>query len=1024
MNSPYPRPAHGPLWTLVSLLLLAGDLPAQSVPPGDSNPPAASSEVIELSPFAVNASLDTGWRAQNTLAGSRMNSSLKDTPGVLDVLTKEFLDDVGAITLDEALSYSANFEDNSTGDEGTNTAFPGANQGMNFSIRGQGGRLARNFLSTDFRPEFYTIERIDNSSGPNAILFGVGSAGGVANVTTKRAKLFHDVTTFDFRTDNYGSLRTTIDTNKVLVPKKLALRVNAIASRGKGYRDYSDSDIDGIQLALKARPFTNTEINLEYERDHSPGLVSDPRPVHERITTWLDTGSKTITVPTNWDTLTVAARNALFASYAASGVSNLGTGESPIYVGGDLPYMINAKNTLRSTGTNRLVQNDALVPYTVNPSGPAGLKEINRHVLALSIDQKVTRNLFANLSLSREGGDAVTYQSFRGTGGGASALSADPNAIINNASELVNLSGRTFQTNSTGQIINPNAGQWYMDGRWRRRQQESSRDVVQGSLVWQFDAGKWLGSHNLVGNASYSEYSTPSIAYDEMWINAPFNNNPTAVANAVIRRSYVSPDNTGGLTNVPWKDSQNLSWRHPTKGLQTSGWVANGPARNDYRDRSGLIAAQSFWFNRRLVTTAGFRWDEQVSYQYLPRLIKPPGYETSNGLSVIDEESVISKTILTGGTKSVGAVLHVTNWISLYGNASSAISPIAAWKFGPDGLKGPNQEGEGLDVGLKFALFEGKVSLDVGYYDTATVGSSARYGLSVKTDGTTPWAWDAIFETLNAPDTGPQILNTGDTTAVNAIIAKYPAIRPVWLSDADIGDRASTGYEARLMANPFKGLRLRATFSITETERENEMAFTQEAFFQLKNYIADLKSQNPSANIGSLTRVAGKTRMTIDENVAAIDQYTAEQIAASNSGFASSKYRANFNGSYDLPGRFKGWTTGLGMRYASARAVAGYQIVDPAKPNLILDTIPVYGSGQINWSGMLRYSTRSTFFGRNTKLSLQLNVDNLLNVSGPEVRRYSLIKVAPEAPLPSIGEPSIIFIRSPRTWNLSAKVDF
>jgi len=509
-----------------------------------------------------------------------------------------------------------------------------------------------------------------------------------------------------------------------------------------------------------------------------------------------------------------------------------------------------------------------------------------------------------------------------------------------------------------------------------------------------------------------------------MWINAPFNNNPTAVANAVIRRAYTSPANAGNLTNVPWKDTPNLTWQHPTKGLLTSGWVPSGPARNDYRDRSALIAAQSFWFNRRLVTTVGFRKDEQLSCQFLPYISRPPGYETSNGFNVVDEKSEISKTLLTGGTKSVGAVFHVANWISLYGNKSSALSPIAAWKFGPDGLKGPNQEGQGLDAGLKFALFENKVSLDIGYYDTATVGSSARYGLSVKSAGTTPWVWDAIFETLNQPDTGPRILNTSDPSAINAIVAKYPAIRPVWLSDADVGDRASTGYEARLMANPSRRLRLRATFSITETERENEMAFTQTAFFQLRNYIDELKRQNPGANIGSLTRVAGKTTMTIDENIAAIDQYTAEQIAAGNSGFASSKYRANFNGSYDLPGRFKGWTTGLGMRYASARAVAGYQIVDPAKPNLILDTIPVYGSSQIDWSGMLRYSTRSRFFGRNTRLSFQLNVENLLNVSGPEVRRYALIKVAPGAPLPAIGEPSIIFIRAPRSWSLSGKLDF
>ena len=48
--------------------------------------PATEEEPIELSPFTVTSDDDQGYRAQNTLAGSRLNSALKDTPGVLDGL--------------------------------------------------------------------------------------------------------------------------------------------------------------------------------------------------------------------------------------------------------------------------------------------------------------------------------------------------------------------------------------------------------------------------------------------------------------------------------------------------------------------------------------------------------------------------------------------------------------------------------------------------------------------------------------------------------------------------------------------------------------------------------------------------------------------------------------------------------------------------------------------------------------------------------------------------------------------------
>jgi len=143
-------------------------LPAQTAASSASSPPSTL-PVIELSPFTVVSDRNTGYRAQNTRAGSRLNSSLKDTPGVLDVLTKDFLDDIGATTLQEALAFSTNFADD-LGDfdsQGViNTIFPGAQINVNFRSRGLGGTMARNYLETDSRPAFYTVERIDNSSDP------------------------------------------------------------------------------------------------------------------------------------------------------------------------------------------------------------------------------------------------------------------------------------------------------------------------------------------------------------------------------------------------------------------------------------------------------------------------------------------------------------------------------------------------------------------------------------------------------------------------------------------------------------------------------------------------------------------------------------------------------------------------------------------------------------------------------------------------------------------------------------------
>src|SRR5829696_5027913 len=56
--------------------------------------PPPSGEVVELSPFTVNTTSDVGYVAENTLAGSRLNTRLRDTASSVAVFTKEFLDDL------------------------------------------------------------------------------------------------------------------------------------------------------------------------------------------------------------------------------------------------------------------------------------------------------------------------------------------------------------------------------------------------------------------------------------------------------------------------------------------------------------------------------------------------------------------------------------------------------------------------------------------------------------------------------------------------------------------------------------------------------------------------------------------------------------------------------------------------------------------------------------------------------------------------------------------------------------------
>ncbi len=1028
------------LRALLALVLLhaAASAHAQSAPAAAPSPAATARPgdgVVELSPFNVFADQDTGYRAQNTLAGSRLNSSLKDTPGVLDVLTKDFLDDIGATTLQEALAYSTNFSED-LGDfdsQGViNTIFPGAQLNVNFRSRGLGGSMARNYLETDSRPAFYTVERIDNSSGPNAILFGLGSAGGVANITTKRAKLNRPAYGFDLLFDSNNSRRATLDVNQVLLPQTLGLRLNAIANRGKKYRANFTDNTDGFQLAGTWRASARTEVRVEYEREKTTGSVAYPGPhlVNPYVTNWLARGSPTYNLPVGWETLTAAQRNALVNPAGSPTAFNfIGAGVSPVVIqNGDRSYIINAATSLFSNSS--LGSNDANNRQTIDPrfftprgniNGPGGRKGVEREILAVAIDQKVAEKFYVNLSAAREETAADTYQAFANGAASGATILVDGNGTFTNSAQLKNLGAAALATNAAGQVVNPFAGQYYTQSRWLHRTQESERKTIQGTAAGQFDLGRWFGSHRVVGTVAYMERSAGSENLRDSWLNAPFNADPVNTSNGVVRRRYASPLDAANFFVPDWRELSELTWTHPTLGPLKSGWVSEGEALRTARQFSYLVAAQSRFFRNRLVLTAGYRVDEATDYVYGQRRVRPPGWEASNGLLVLDR-SIVAKTTTSGPTRTYGGVFHLTSWMSVYGNRSTNFGPPRGNVVGPDAVTPPNTAGEGLDAGLKFELFGERVYLDVGYFDTTNNDVTEVLTLNLNTIDSLRGAYNAVFPILNNPAGTARLFNSADPAAVADLKARFPLLRPVYNANADMLDQASRGYEARLTANPLPGLRLRATFSKTERERENLFKFTRPMAAELRAYIRDLQTKNPAVNVGNLATAANPA-VTVNSLLDYLDRELDDAIDSLGNNFGGGKMNANLTATYDFQKFLRGFGTTLSTRYRSGAYTGAYEVrTGGVASGTLLETVPRFGRSTLDFDLSLRYRTRVPWV-KNARATVQLNIANLLDESGPIIRRSRAAVVAPGATPPPL-DPSSYFIRLPRSWTLTTKFDF
>ena len=136
-------------------------------------PVPTNAEVVELSPFTVNTSRDVGYQAENTLAGSRLNTKLRDTPGSVSVFTKEFIDDLGITDLKDLVEYTVNSEMD------TQSRVPGANQNAfvnaqnlnnNVMTRGISASQGMDYFTSIAPIDSYRVGRYDDSRGPNSIL--------------------------------------------------------------------------------------------------------------------------------------------------------------------------------------------------------------------------------------------------------------------------------------------------------------------------------------------------------------------------------------------------------------------------------------------------------------------------------------------------------------------------------------------------------------------------------------------------------------------------------------------------------------------------------------------------------------------------------------------------------------------------------------------------------------------------------------------------------------------------------------
>jgi iron complex outermembrane recepter protein len=251
---------------MLTALLFAGH-PAFAEP--------AAEEATTLTPVAVTGEREASLPYLETDAGTatKTGTPIIETPASVSVITADLLRDRGALSLQDALRYSAGVMSDAYGlDNRTDSAIL---RGTEFQSVLDGMRDQFNYYNTT-RPDPYAYERVEILRGPASVLYGQGPSAGIVALVSKRplATAANEVVAEYGRFDRR---RLNLDSTGPLDREGAWLyRVVGAVQRSDSQVDYAFYDREMLMPSISWTPSDRLSWTLlaHYQRDDSRNAIS------------------------------------------------------------------------------------------------------------------------------------------------------------------------------------------------------------------------------------------------------------------------------------------------------------------------------------------------------------------------------------------------------------------------------------------------------------------------------------------------------------------------------------------------------------------------------------------------------------------------------------------------------------------------------------------------------------------------------------------------------------------------------
>lgn len=800
-----------------------------------------------------------------------------------------------------------------------NTASQGG-QLTNFRATGGAGNYpSRNYFVYYGVADTYNTERFEFARGPNAVLFGEAQLGGVATTFTKVPR---------FQNFSRGTLRYTYPSAGAgalrgtvdlnrTLGRRVALRLNALGEDGTSWRQFSDQSNRAVTGSVLFKVTDRTQLRLEGDKGKKRFNLFS--------TNYADSASY-------WNgTYRFTGTNAVTGAAAtAAGVSRI-TGARNVWIPG-VPEagFSNWINSYTSAGTG-------LALLEGNPRGLPNFPALSSSRFTLAPTDAYSQHRDRSLSAFLDHRFSDALQAQIATYYYELDIFTPANVTLGNYAIDLN----EFLPN--GQR-NPKVGVPFSEVRPSILRPRSILHETRALVTYKFDAPRLFSLHQrftAIGGRRSEHYQTTTHFLQQVagpGQSQDFN----ATAMQVFYRYYWDEPLQYGMGQLPRDPSRTFAYVIGTQ----PGNLIKSLKDLDYAQVSSLTTL----FDSRVSLMLGVRHDRLDMRRQGPIA----SAAVNNNQPQLGFEGIVGnweKIKRKVTSPSLGGVAFVTPWLGVFGNISRNFNPPTNGAPDVDGNSLAGPRGEGKDYGLKLSLLDGQI------YATLT-----RYE-SEQTDRII--AIQAEITRLQQIWTNVRSTNASQTT----------------VDFRDTESISASGYEAEVVANPTRRVRLSAGIAFPDTKIVERLSGLR------RYYQSNLATWEGALASGQVNDATG-----LRNNLNAVRQ-TIESSTEGTRLDRTPDYRWNIYSSYTFTdGGVKGLSFGGGLN-GRGRVKIGTRdaglLFNTATPTN--DQRRAAGFSEVKAPATYTAAVRLGYLFRlgRVRTNVQLNVNNVFDVDDPEWRSSS-----------------------------------